>query len=148
MLASDGFIFLSKAYYQYRQSIVIKKIKNLLEFAKNTANISNSSVIICPSKNLDNIEIIEQTCSSDWHDPIVIFYNNHKNTLYNKEKIIFISQNLINNKESIILKNFQHKNYIKFNNNSSQQPPNGTIQYKNMYYNRSIIINRIGRVFI
>lgn len=146
LLASDGFVILSKTYYQHRQTLVINKIKNLVEFAKNTANVANTTVILCPSKNPVIKKDVHQICSTGWHNPIIIFYGDNKNIPYKKEKILLITQNLINNKEEIKLKNFQHKNHIKFNNNPSQQTVNGTIHYKNMYYNKDIKINRSGRI--
>jgi prepilin-type N-terminal cleavage/methylation domain-containing protein len=128
-------IAIQKIYYKHKTKVTINKIHNLISFAKRASVITNRDITLCP------YDFKSYKCTDDWHNPIIIFYGNDKKILQNQ--LLLKENNLLSKKESILLKNFNKKNSIIFKNNN--ETINGTITYTNIYYNQSIIINKVGR---
>ncbi|MBP9722339.1 MAG: GspH/FimT family protein [Gammaproteobacteria bacterium] len=122
---------ISQYFYYHRANLFTNKLQNILNFARNSAVISQQSVMVYP---LDN----------NWHNPIIISYSSDNKVLLKIYQFITPSENIVLNS---VLKNTENSSVIVFNP-LGHTPTNGTLKYSNMYYTKFIKLNKTGRLSI
>lgn len=157
MFINISYSYYNKTYYKYRADIFINKFKNILNIAKTTAVTTNKDIFLCPYNHN------KKSCDNNWHNSIIIFtaetninnkLNINPNNFINNYKItskniIFKINPIINKTETINIisfNNFTTKPYIKFDKNGNNHHLNSTVYYKNLYYNKQVVINKSGRI--
>lgn len=153
ILVNDYNLAIRNMYYKKRADLVSTEIESMIKYARNAAVILNTTIYICPlsldntrheitQANINDYKVTNAICSNKWHDVIKIFYINNKT---NKLSIVKVYNNLIKKTENLKYKAFTRSNLISVNQKGINNSLNGHIEYYNMYYNKNIIINRIGR---
>lgn len=144
-LSFFSFTYLNQSFYYFKTAIIKNKIIRLLTTAQNIALISHQTISVCA------YDFSKLKCSTDWHNPIIIFYNNDNLNLsdsaYNSHKIIYKYSSFLNSSESICVHQLHDNSVITFNfKNLNPSIHSSVISYTNLYYNEVIKVNKIGRI--
>jgi len=137
---------IKKYYYYHKTQHTIDKLNYILNTTKNLAVISNKPTALCP------FDFNIKQCSNDWHNPIIIFYEQDYKTLLsgknniNNKKILFVYKKILSKTEDIFSKKFTQKKYIVYNQHGNNNIQNASFFYSNLYYNRNTKLNKAGQV--
>lgn len=145
--SSYSFNISKNIYYKHKANNFYHKFNHIINQAKTIAGLTNENIILCPidQAHIKLKKIHKQYCSTNWHNPIAVFYDSHQKNLLNTT-LIFVHQELIHQNEKLRLNCFKRNNYIKFNKNFENNSLNCSVYYNNLYYSKKIFLNKSGRI--